>query len=135
MKLLLACFLAFSINHGGGPTLQGSHAPSLLGTWTLKSIHMVIHPPNGRSAYGSDAHLGATVKQITYTRQQWMLKEAGVVWKRGTYRVHGKQVDATDGETFFHERIVALTATRLVIVTIADEVDGTHVDTFATYVR
>ena len=67
---------------------------------------MVIHPADGRLA--SDARLGSGVKQMTYTRQRWVLREAGVVWKQGSYQVHGKHLN---------------------------ESDGIHVDTFETYVR
>lgn len=114
----------------------GTVAPSLLGTWRLKSVHMVVQKPDGTPPYGIDAHMTFGTTTQTFTKKgHWVQRQYGNIWKEGTYLLHKGRLIICDSEVRSHCQVRELTVVKLVTITETTQFDGVHVQAIETYVR
>ena len=111
-------------------------APSILGTWRLKAVHMVVQQPYSTQPYGVDAHITFGTSADTFTKDgRWMQRQNGNVWKNGTYWLRKGRVAVYDGEAHYRYQVRALTATQLVLVAKKTQWNGVHIQVIETFVR
>lgn len=125
------------------PPTQARLGSTIIGTWKLQGVHHVVHPASGAPAYPFEARLTPGVTTVTYGKgHQWLLKDQGVIRKRGTYSLNGRKLKTSisaetkeDKEEVFHEEVRELSATRLVTFHSVEESDGTVIEVTETHVR
>lgn len=125
------------------PPKQAHLASAIIGTWKLQAVHHVVRPAAGAPAYPFEARLTPGVTTVTYLKgHQWLLKDQGVIRKRGTYSLRGRELETRvsaetkeDKEEVFQEEVRELSVTRLVTFHSVEQPDGSFVDVTETHVR
>lgn len=76
------------------PVLYQQPAPptpraSILGTWRLKAVHIIVQKPDGTPPYSIDPHITLGFHAQTFTKDgRWTHWQNGTRWATGTYQLH-----------------------------------------------
>lgn len=123
------------------PVLYQQPAPptpraSILGTWRLKAVHIIVQKPDGTPPYSIDPHITLGFHAQTFTKDgRWTHWQNGTRWATGTYQLHKGRLwyDGSKRQSQYQVRV--LTATQLVLVIAKTEGNGVHAQEITTFVR
>ncbi|RZJ94948.1 MAG: hypothetical protein EOO60_01790 [Hymenobacter sp.] len=109
---------------------------SILGTWRLKAVHLIVQNPDGTPPYGLNPHITLGSQAQTFTKDgRWTHWQYGNSWASGTYQLRKGRLLFVGSEGQYQYQVRALTATQLVLVIAKTEVNGVHEQEITTHVR
>lgn len=132
MRTLVALVFCAGLSACQAPEAEEPGAPaeparraSLVGRWDLRSVLTETRPRDGSRPVRSVVHLAPGDNNCVYTAKgTWQHVLGKSVLETYSYRLQGDSLFVSDSARFFPERIVELTATRLVTVSEQDRLEG-----------
>lgn len=124
-SLLPACHSARRGDRSGPGVAPARPTPSIVGVWYLQTVHTKRQLSNGNPPFRTVVHIRPGANARLYTADHKVARLAyGDRGDERAYRVFTDTLVVTDSANVFRERILALTPTCLVTVTVADKPEG-----------
>lgn len=134
-SLLPACHNARRGDRPGPGVASARPTPSIVGAWYLQTVHTKGQLSNGSPPFRTVVHVRPGANACLYTADHKVARlDYGDRGDERAYRVFGDSLVVTDSANVFRERILTLTPTRLVTVTVADRPEG-HFTLTTTFKR